>query len=329
MDKVYLLKESAKLGPTCEKLFSGVFPDGSNLVVKLHFGEPGNQTALLPADIKPITDVLMGRGIQVTLLDTPVAYESPRDTVAGYKKVAKDRGYDDLGAAIVISDQYHTYPTKNFTAEVAKELVEAENVLVISHVKGHSCAGFGGAIKNFGMGGLSKKTKGVIHDGSKPSVEPGCQSCGICASLCPAEAIAVGEKAKVDLSKCWGCSICQVNCPHHAMKPKVATFDDLLAQGASSVINHLPKNTFYINIIKNITKSCDCESDPGEIISKDVGILFSGNPVAIDAASIALINDANGGKNVFLDSNHKEPMLQVGFAAVYTGKSKEYELVLF
>jgi hypothetical protein len=151
-------------------------------------------------------------------------------------------------------------------------------------------------------------------------------ACGICAELCPAGAITVEGTAKINKEECWGCSICQINCPHKAIEPEKATFDDLLAQGAVAVINNLPEKVFYINIIKNITKSCDCEVDSGEIISKDIGILFSDNPVAIDAASIDLINKANEGKNLFKEVNHKDPMLQVEFAAIYTGKSKEYQV---
>lgn len=328
MGRVYFLKDFKKLETASKRLLTDFFPANSEVVVKLHFGEEGNKTALFPKDIEPMISVLHSLNIKVILLDTPVAYDSPRKTVKGYTKIALDRGYGSLGQ-ILISKNYKKIPTKDFTAEVAKELVEAENILVISHVKGHPCAGFGGAIKNLGMGGVSKKTKALEHGLCKPTVNQKCSGCGTCVKLCPAEAIKlVKNKAKVDLKGCWGCSICQTVCKFKAINPKKALFDDLLAQGASAVINHFPKNTFYINIAKNMTKLCDCETDSGKILSKNVGILFSDNPIAIDTATIDIINKSNKGKNVFQVANHKDPMLQVEYASKYTKKDKKYKLEL-
>jgi len=324
--KVYFLKDFKKIQKVSLKLLDGFYPENSDLLVKIHFGEPGNKTALFPKDIKPIIEVLKSFGIKPTLIDTPVAYPSERGTVKGYEKVVKKRGWDKL-APFIISNNYKKIKTRDFTAEVCEELINAKNVLVISHVKGHACSGFGGAIKNFGMGGVSKKTKVIEHSLCKPRFVVECRGCGTCVRLCPARVIKmVNSKAKINLNECWGCSICQLECPYSCLAPQKAIFDDLLAQGAAAVINQLPKRTFYINIIKNITKSCDCEVDSGKIISKNIGILFSENPVAIDKASVDLINQAEG-RDVFKDINHKDPMLQIDSAERYTGKGKNYDLV--
>lgn len=322
MTTIKYLQDKNQLETVSQKIFSDFYPKDQEILIKIHFGEPGNQTALFPKDVVPIISALKSLGLKPTFIDTPVAYNSPRNTVSGYEQVVRDRGYDKL-APFIISDHFVEVKTKDLTVKVCKELTEAQNLLVISHVKGHECAGFGGAIKNFGMGGMLPESKRDIHGGSKPIfTELTCTGCGTCARLCPAHAIEiVNSKASVDLNKCWGCSICQINCPTKSLNPKLATFDDLLAQGAAACINNLPKNSFYINLIQNITKSCDCESDPGPILAPDRGVLFSDNPVAIDQASIDII-----GKEIFKNSNHKDPILQINYAQNYTKFTNEYQL---
>jgi hypothetical protein len=132
-------------------------------------------------------------------------------------------------------------------------------------------------------------------------------------------------KADLDLNICWGCSICEINCPVGALTPKKDIFDRLLAIGAISATNLMPSNTYYFNIIKNITQSCDCESDSGPIVASDLGTLFSQNLVAIDNASIDLINQAED-RDVFKDVNNKDPKLQIKYAQEISDFKMEYEL---
>ena len=326
MSKVYFLKNFRRLNFKTKNLLGNFFRPNSEVIVKIHFGEPGNKFAFTPADIKPITEAIKSLKLNLVFIDTLVAYNSPRDSVENYKKVVKEKGYDKL-SAFVISNNGIEIENKDFKANVCKELVRAKNVLVISHIKGHACSGFGGAIKNLGMGGVTKETKRLEHELSKPKFVSECRGCGTCVKLCPAAAIKmVNGKAKINLGTCWGCSICQINCPHKCLAPQKAYFDDLLAQGAAAVINNLPKNTFYINFLKNIVKWCDCEVNPGKRISEDIGILFSDNPVAIDKASIDIVNKING-KDLFKEINNKDPLLHVKFASEYTGKRLDYDLI--
>ncbi len=327
MTKVYFLKQFNDLESKTRDILKDFYQKGSEVMVKVHFGEPGNDYALKPNDIEPIIKALKFLGLNAILVDTPVAYNSPRNTVKGYERAVKERGYDVL-APFLISDKYQQIKTKDFTAEVCEELIKAENVLVISHVKGHACSGFGGAIKNLGMGGVSKETKALEHELSKPQLVSLCQGCGLCTQVCPAKALKmVDGQVEINLNFCWGCSICQLYCPAGCLKPQKAIFDDLLAQGAGAVINNLPQNTFYINIIRNITRLCDCERNPGEIVSPDIGILFSDNPVAIDRASVDLVNQVNN-HEVFKEASHKDPLLHVKFAKEYINKKWDYKLVL-
>jgi len=327
MDKVYFLRDSKKTGQAVKKLFDDFYPTGNEILIKMHFGEPGNKRTFKTSDVEPIISVLKDFKLKPIFIDTLVAYNSPRGTVEGHQKVAQEKGYDRL-APVIISDKFIEVSAKDFIVQVCKELAEAKNVLVVSHVKGHSCAGFGGAIKNLAMGGVTKKSKSAQHNLCQPKFVSGCDGCGICAKLCPAGAIKmVDNKAELDNSLCWGCSICQIECPNKHLAPEVAYFDDLLGQAAAAVIKNLPEKTFYINFLQNIVKLCDCASNPGEPISEDIGILFSQNPIAIDKASIDLINQKNN-RNLFKEIEHKDPFLQIEYASKYTGKSKDYELIL-
>lgn len=326
MQKIYFLKNFNNLQNATEQLLNQYYDPAHKILVKLHFGEPGNTRAFMPDDISPIISSLKNLNLSPLMIDTPVMYESPRDSIEGYSKVVKDKGFDKL-ADFVISNTGINIEMKDFTAEICKEVIEAKNFLMISHVKGHGLSGFGGAIKNFGMGCVTKNTKKIIHELGKPKFISDCQGCGVCAKYCPCEAITMfNGKAMFNLEECFGCSICQEKCPNKCLTPQKNYFDDLLAQGAAAAINNLKGKAFYINIIKNITRECDCWSNPGEIVAGDIGILFSDNPVAIDKASIDLINIA-AEKNVFYEIHHKDPLKHVTLATDYIGQSTEYELI--
>jgi hypothetical protein len=322
MTLIQHLSDKSKLESVSKNILSKFYPRGQEILIKIHFGEPGNQTAFFPKDIEPVINALKSLDLKPTLIDTPVMYNSPRHTVAGYEQVVKDKGFDKL-APFIISDHFIEVKTKDFTAHVCRELTETRNLLVISHFKGHACSGFGSAIKNFGMGGMMVESKAIIHNGSKPVFNQStCTGCGTCARLCPSGAIKMTENhPQIDLNKCLGCSLCEINCPTKSLTPKLSLFDDLLAQGAAACINNLPKNTFFINFVQNITKECDCWDVTTEIIAPDKGILFSDNPVAIDQAGLDLV-----GADIFKTIHHRDPALQLQYAQKYTKFTADYKL---
>ncbi|MDP2873700.1 MAG: DUF362 domain-containing protein [bacterium] len=324
--KVFFLKDFSRLGQVTQDLLAGRYAKEAEVVVKMHFGEPGNDLAFKPEDVKPVVEGLHSLGCQPLLLDSPVAYFSPRGTVVGYELVVKLKGFNKLAKCHISNDSIPV-PTKDYTAEVIKELAEAKNVLVLTHVKGHGGTGFGGAIKNLGMGGVTKETKILEHALCKPDVAATCVGCGTCSTVCPAGAIKiVNGKAEINKKACWGCSVCEYVCPTQSLVPPKATLDDLLAQAAVAVISQMPINTFYISILKNIARDCDCSGNSGGRVLEDIGVLFSDNPVAIDKASLDLINE-KAGKDLFKELTHKDPMLHVNFTAEYLSRSSNYELV--
>jgi uncharacterized Fe-S center protein len=247
MSDVYNTENEKKFLDKLKVELKDRFEGCKKIAIKLHFGEPGNKTAFVPEDIKPITELLKEIGIDFFLFDSPVKYDSPRNTVEGYKEVARKKGWEELGE-IRTNDEYISVKGENLTYEVCKELVDADAVLVVSHVKGHVCTGFGGAIKNLGMGALTKKTKGDIHHGGEPVLIGECTQCGACERACPLGTLKVKDKPVFGI--CYGCSNCVYACPNSVLKTRVNYFDVLLAEG-SSVAQSKFKKTFYLLLDKH------------------------------------------------------------------------------
>ncbi len=311
-----------------EELSRHFFPN-ERVAIKLHMGELGNDYYLKPDFVKIIVDILKELGIEPFLFDSPVIYPGGRDTVEKYYKTAEKHGFneDELGCRIVISNDSKLVKTENLCVEVCKPLIESDGLLVLSHVKGHMCSGFGGAIKNLGMGGVTIKTKRDIHQLASPVFVDECSGCGSCVKLCPVGAIKLkNKKANFDLENCWGCGVCIVGCPSNALKPRVASFDRLIAEGAYAVLKGIRKS-YYVNVIKNITRLCDCAKDPGGIVLDDIGILLGRDIVAIEKASFDLINK-KAGKDIFKELHKKSPFEHIKEAERLGLGNLNYELVV-
>ncbi|MBU2561963.1 MAG: DUF362 domain-containing protein [Nanoarchaeota archaeon] len=323
MAEVYHFSETgrgflAKLESELKTEFAGC----KRIAVKLHFGEPGNKTAFKPEDIEPVAGILKKLGIDFFLYDTSVSYDSPRNSTAGYKKAALEKGWGNIGE-VAIDGGFVDVKMKHLTHKVGKPLADADGVLVVSHFKGHVCCGFGGAIKNLGMGGLSKKSKQDIHDGGRVEYIGGCTQCKTCERVCPLNGIKVTDKPEFNL--CYGCSNCAYSCPAGAIKPKIAHFDILLAEGAGAAQSKFKKK-HYVTFLKNMTKECDCERNPKMIIAPDNGLLISKDIVAIDKAAYDIIT-SKGKDDVFLKHNKKSGLEHVNAAEKLGMGNSSYTLV--
>lgn len=304
-----------------------VFSKNDSVAVKLHMGERGNRYYLKPELVKKIVKIMKDCGLNPSLFDSPVMYGGARSTPEKYLENSQRHGFTEkeIGCPIVISDDFVQVKTQHLTAQVCKPLSEADGMLVLSHVKGHACSGFGGAIKNLGMGGVTKKTKGDIHAGSSPVCFGECTGCGTCQGYCPAGAITVKEKAVFNLDSCWGCNLCVTYCPQKALRVKVASFDRLLSEGAYAVLKAV-KKTYFVNVMKDLAQFCDCVGGGrNEIVGPDVGVLFGNDIVAIEKASMDLINQKVG-YDLFLKVNHKSPIEHIKEAEKLGMGSLDYEI---
>lgn len=300
---------------------------GKKIPVKLHMGEMKNPYYLPPDFVKLVIDELKHIQAEPYLFDTTVAYPGLRSTKTGYEKLAQMHGFSKktVGCDIVISDSGVPITVENRIFDVAPQIAEATHIVALSHCKGHIQTGFGGAIKNFGMGGVTRETKKRMHRGSKPVYTmDACTYCGSCAEVCPFDAIKVApDKWKYSKYACFGCGVCVDACKNQALAYVDADLQYLLVLSAKACLAE--KNVLYINELKRIAKSCDCDPFPGPTIVPDIGYLIATDPVAIDKASLDLINDVK--ENIFKKVNGIDPYKQIKYGEEIGLGSSSYQLI--
>ncbi|MBL7100490.1 MAG: DUF362 domain-containing protein [Nanoarchaeota archaeon] len=303
-----------------------------SIAIKLHMGEEGNKYFLKPDFVIKIIEILKENNLKPFLFDSPVVYPSPRVSAKGYLEVCKKHGFseDKIGCPVIISDDFIEQEIdvngKLIKFQVCKPLVDADGVLVLSHVKGHPCSGFGAGIKNLGMGALSKESKGMIHDGGKPVYDSGCTLCNLCSQNCPLDNIRYDKKRPFfDKTWCCGCSNCVVVCPEKAIKPKLALFNDLLAAGALAALKNF-KKSFFVNVVKDLSKFCDCQANSGPLVAPDIGYLISQDLTAIDKSTHDFIIEKTK-KNIFKEIHHVSPFPHIESFAKLSNTSLDYNLV--
>ena len=275
-------------------------PLSASVPLKVHFGEKFNRTYIKSENYAGIRDFLAGKGIQSCYIETSVLYGGERFERSKHLKLAAEHGFTQLPVVIAdgergeasceIEINKHHYKS----CHIAKDLAEADQVLVLSHFKGHSLAGFGGALKQLSMGFASKGGKLAMHMGVKPRIRSWlCKRCKACVKRCQADAIIIDGKPHIDPVKCLGCGACFSICPHHAISIlslkgiweglfRGKFFREKLAEYAYASSHG--KKHIYINFALNITGGCDCEPRPMRNVVPNIGIFASTDPVAIDAA---------------------------------------------
>lgn len=295
------------------------------VLVKLHMGEIKNRYYVKPVFVEKVVSELKKLGSHPFLFDTTVAYRGPRATKEGYKRVARLHGFSEkkIGCQVVIGEQGVPKTVEGRVFEVAEEIKNVSHIVAVSHVKGHIQAGFGGAIKNFGMGGVTKESKKRIHRGCEPVYdENNCILCGECAEVCPFNAIKVKKQWQWNNKACLGCGKCVNTCSTGALRFRDADLQYLLALSAKACVEG--KKVLYINQLKNIARSCDCDPLAGPIICPDIGYLVSTDMVAVDKASLDLIHKEKG--RVFEEVNGVDPEKQVRFAEEIGLGNTQYNL---
>jgi uncharacterized Fe-S center protein len=287
-----------------------MIPSGEFIGIKLHMGELGNIRYIRPVLVRTVVDMVRGKGGKPFLFDTIANYPGGRGTREDYLDTAARNGFVEasMNAPVVIaddSDQMLSVPLAErldgcelAEVKVPSELLRSASMIVLSHVKGHELTGFGGALKNLGMGCVSRETKRAQHLVNMPEFneDSDCDACGKCADACPADAITlVDDKPQRVAAECIYCGTCFFVCPSHCWVWPPGSKERLqvyLAHAASAVVSAYPGKIAFVNFIQDVAPFCDCAAPSGNPVVQDVGITFSLDPVAIDKASLDLIDRA-------------------------------------
>ena len=298
---------------------------GRSVPVKLHMGEPGNPHFLRPELARVVVAAVKDGGGQPLLFDTVVAYPGERSHRQGYERVAQRHGFTraNVGCGVAIEERGVRVVVEDVALEVATQLHDASCLVVLSHVKGHIQAGFGGAIKNLGMGGVTKASKRRVHHMSIPVHDAErCTLCGRCVTACPSDALLVDQEWHIDRGSCEGCGRCVSACSVRALRFEVMSLARGLAIGAMACVQG--KDVVYVNSLHNIAQNCDCDPSPGHLICPDIGYLIGTDAAAVDAASLDLVDGQE--PDVFLRTTGVDPREQVR-EAVALGMNGRYALV--
>jgi len=274
--------------------------------IKIHFGEPGNLAYIRPNYAARIVDLVRSLGGKVFLTDSNTLYSGGRSNAVDHLHTAMDNGFNPISAHadVIIADglkgtDYREVPCGGEycpSPKIGAAIADADIVISMNHFKGHEQSGFGGALKNLGMGSASVGGKLELHSSSQPYInEDNCIGCRVCEKYCRHGAITVTErKARIDYSRCVGCGQCVAVCQHDAAAVRDYDTSEKLnykiAEYALAVVKDKPN--FHISFIMNVSPNCDCWNHNDAAIVPDLGIAASFDPVALDCACADLVKAA-------------------------------------
>ena len=292
--------------------------EGKFVAIKMHFGELGNMAYLRPQYAKVIVDLVKEQGGIPFLTDCNTLYPGSRKHALEHMDCANQNGFNTTttGCQIVIGDGLRgtdeaEVPVKNGeyvkSAKIGRAIMDADIVISLAHFKGHEMTGFGGALKNLGMGCGSRAGKMEQHSSGKVSVDESlCRGCRRCAKECGSNAISYeGGKAHINQDICKGCGRCIGACSFDALSNEQWDASDLLdrkmAEYAQAICQDRP--TFHINLAMDISPNCDCHGENDAPILPDIGMFASVDPVAADQAAVDMCLKATPMPNSQLSDN--------------------------
>lgn len=308
---------------------------GKFVAIKLHFGEPGNLAFLRPNYAATVVKMVQKLGGKPFLTDCNTLYVGGRKNALDHLDSAYKNGYMPYatGCHAIIADGLKgtdevLVPVRNGEyvkeARIGRALMDADIVISLAHFKGHEGTGFGGALKNLGMGGGSRAGKMEMHSDGKPQVEADlCIGCGACIKVCAHDAPHITDGISwIDHDRCVGCGMCIGVCPTDAIQPGSSSSNDRLnckiSEYTQAICDGRP--TFHINVVIDVSPFCDCHGDNDVAIVPDVGMFASFDPVALDRACVDAVNAQTplagsrlgGTKGDNLDNNHPQTNWRVG-----------------
>ena len=275
------------------------------VAIKLHFGEPGNLAFLRPNWARTVADFVKERGGKPFLTDCNTLYVGGRKNALDHMDSAMLNGFNPMttGCQIIIGDGLKGSDevevpvvggeyVKN--AKIGRAVMDADVFISLTHFKGHEEAGFGGCLKNIGMGCGSRAGKMEQHNAGKPHVaQKHCIGCGQCRKICAHGApIIENGKAHIDHDKCVGCGRCIAVCPKNAVRinwdETTINLNRKIAEYTKAVVDGRP--CFHISLVIDVSPNCDCRPENDMAIVPNVGMFASFDPVALDMACVDAVN---------------------------------------
>jgi uncharacterized Fe-S center protein len=290
--------------------------------IKIHFGEPGNMAYIRHNYAACMVNVLHSLGAKAFLTDSCTLYSGRRSNALDHLQSAWENGFNPMTvkAPVIIADglkgtEYRDLPVTNGkyckTAKIGAAVADAEVIVSMSHFKGHEQAGFGGALKNMGMGAASVGGKLDLHSSSKPQIHTdNCTGCRQCTRDCNYGAVTLNDKRKavINYDKCVGCGQCVAVCRFDAAQPVWNNSSDIMnmkiAEYVQAILNGKPH--FHVSFIIDVSPNCDCWGSNDIPLVPNIGFAASFDPVALDKACVDLVHAAPAtiGSEINKDGKH-------------------------
>jgi len=312
-DKIGKLMKAAGVEQTLTK--------GDLVAVKVHFGEKGNHAFVRPIFVRRVVEEIKAAGGNPFLTDSSTLYPGERKEAVSALRCAIENGFDFsvVGAPLVMSDGLRGHSARDVPVDgeilksvnIGVEILEADALVAVSHFKCHELTGFGGTLKNLGMGCASRTGKMQQHSTLAPKVaEKICTGCAACLKACAHDAIEILEgRAAIHPDLCVGCGRCITSCQLKAINVQWNEDSSLImqkmAEYALGSVKDKAGKTLYLNFITQVSPACDCYGHADAPIVNDIGICASADPVALDQACADLVNAARGNQDTALKTGHE------------------------
>ncbi|MCE5190654.1 MAG: DUF362 domain-containing protein [Actinomycetia bacterium] len=288
-----------------------VIAEGGLVAIKLHFGEQGNTGFVNPVYVREVVRRVKEAGGRPFLTDANTLYSGERSNAVDHLTCAIHHGfsYATIEAPLIIADGLNGRDAvdvpvsgRHFeSVRIGSAAVNADAMIAVTHVKGHEATGFGGALKNVGMGLGCRSAKQRMHADFKPEVTAEkCTACARCVKWCPVHAIAITPErvAAVDYNVCYGCGECVAACPYGAIasqwKTDATMLQEKIVEHVAGAVAGKEGKTLYLSFVTAVSPDCDCWSFSDAPVVPDIGVLASTDIVAIDQAAYDLVTAATG-----------------------------------
>lgn len=277
--------------------------EGQFVAIKIHFGELGNVSYLRPNYARAVVDVVKELGGKPFLTDCNTLYPGSRKNALEHLYCAWENGFTPLtvGCPILIGDGLKgtddiEVPVRGGeyvkNAKIGRAVMDADVIISMTHFKGHETTGFGGALKNLGMGCGSRAGKKEQHNNGKAYIQQEiCRGCRRCMRECANNGLVFDpetRKMHVDKEHCVGCGRCVGACNFDAIDFEDPNSNQMLnyriAEYAKAVVDGRPQ--FHISLVMDISPNCDCHVENDAPILPDVGMFASFDPLALDQACV-------------------------------------------